>query len=99
MVLAKGFTVAAEDIRHFQPATATGPVLRNVAAGSALARLESGGGVGPAGWTRRRPYWWRSADIGPWWPDCDGQATVEWCGHRCRIRADGQQRRVAANAE
>jgi len=91
MVVAKGFTVAAEDIRHFEPETPHR--IRSVVAGWALARQEPDAAAGPAGWTWHRSYWWRFVDIWPWWPDCDDQATAEWCGHLCRTRANARQTR------
>src|SRR5215468_8462689 len=99
MTLAKGFTVAAEHVRHFEPEPAHRSELRKASVASPPVRWGRAAAADRADWRWRRPYWWRFEDIEPWCSDFDDQAATEWSAHRCPIRANGQQRRVEANGE
>src|SRR5438876_4643198 len=65
--------------------------VRNVRALAARKPWGSDAAAVQAGWSRRRPCWWRSADIERSLIGCDGRAGAGWCGDRFQLRAGAPQ--------
>src|ERR1700730_8261225 len=92
-------TVAAEDLRDFEPQSLHGELrLRSALAPWAVPAAAADAAANPADCGSRRPWRLPDADTAPWSTDFDAPSAAGWCAGRCRTRAGGPQRHVSGNA-
>ena len=99
ILLSIGFTYLRNTSATSSLGRSMGPALRSAEAGREQTQRQWDGGAGRADWRWNRPYWWRFAGTGPWWPGCGARAAVEWCERQFPIPVNGLRIRSSANGE